>query len=153
MAQCRKGLTRLLFVALGGEHAEDASDDVGLGGRQQVNRAVATAPLREGKQLPHFDVEGLGQLGERGDGGTAFAAQDLGQVALREVGLEVEAVERSVLALDELLEPPPEQPLEVHREGGNRIALTSRSEVRTFRRPWRRGYAPPLPACSLDIRC
>jgi hypothetical protein len=36
-------------------------------------------------------------------------------MALGEVGLEVEAVERSVPLLNELLEPPPEQPLEVHR--------------------------------------
>jgi LmbE family N-acetylglucosaminyl deacetylase len=60
-----RGQSGLSLLGVCDEQAEYPSDGLGLGGRQQIDRSIATTPLRGGEQLPDFDVEGAGELRER----------------------------------------------------------------------------------------
>jgi hypothetical protein len=61
------------------------------------------ASFRE--EVGHLNVEGSGQLYDRGQRGAAFAAENLRQVRFREIRLKIEAVKRAVLLDDDLAQP------------------------------------------------
>jgi hypothetical protein len=63
------------------------------------------------KKSATFNVEGSGQLHDRGQRGAAFAAENLRQVPFREIRLKIEAVKRAVLLDDDLAQPSAEKSL------------------------------------------
>ena len=60
------------------------------------------------KEIRDLHIESSGEFHDRRQRGTAFAAENLRQVPFREVGFEIEAVERAVFLDDDLAQPPTE---------------------------------------------
>jgi hypothetical protein len=60
------------------------------------------------EEVGDLNVERSGELHDRRQRGAALAAQNLRQVPFREVGFEIEAVERAVLLDDDLAQPSTE---------------------------------------------
>ena len=87
------------------EKAKDPPQGFGVRGLEELNRPMPTAAFGEHEEVLNLDLERLGELGEGGDGGATLPAQNLREVALGEVGLQVEPVEGSVLPMDELPQP------------------------------------------------
>ena len=82
--------------------------------------------LNWSKEFCHPDIERLRQLCHGRERGTALAPKNLGQMALREICLQIEAIQRSVLLEHELPYTSPKQSFLVH---GGEVAKRRRSDV------------------------
>lgn len=79
-------------------------------------RADNTAPLYRlaspllvsSEQIADLNIQRAGEFHDRRQGGAAPAAQDLRQMPFREVGFEIEAVQRAVLLDHQLAQPSAE---------------------------------------------
>ena len=63
---------------------------------------------RRHEKIGDRNAESAGEFRDGRERGAAFAAENLRQVPFREVGFEIEAVERAVLLYYDLAQPPAE---------------------------------------------